>query len=47
MARDTKLVAEEYKDIPNVSEESLRNLDERIVYVKKFSGDILYKVTQK
>ena len=35
MARDTKLGAEEItRDIPNVSEESLRNLDESgIVYV--------------
>ena len=33
MARDTKLGAE-VRDIPNVSEESLRNLDESgIVYV--------------
>ena len=37
MARDTKLGAEEItRDIPNVSEESLRNLDESgIVYVKE------------
>ena len=45
MARDTKLGAEEItRDIPNVSEESLRNLDESgIVYVGAGSkpGDIL------
>ena len=52
MARDTKLGAEEItRDIPNVSEESLRNLDESgIVYVgaEVNSGDILVgKVTPK
>ena len=52
MARDTKLGAEEItRDIPNVSEESLRNLDESgIVYVgaEVKSGDILVgKVTPK
>ena len=52
MARDTKLGAEEItRDIPNVSEESLRNLDESgIVYVgaEVKPGDILVgKVTQK
>ena len=44
MARDTKLGAEEItRDIPNVSEESLRNLDESgIVYVgAEVKGDIL------
>ena len=45
MARDTKLGAEEItRDIPNVSEESLRNLDESgIVYVgaEVKPGDIL------
>ena len=34
MARDTKLGAEEItRDIPNVGEESLRNLDDLVVYV--------------
>ena len=52
MARDTKLGAEEItRDIPNVSEESLRNLDESgIVYVGADvkPGDILVgKVTPK
>jgi len=52
MARDTKLGAEEItRDIPNVSEESLRNLDESgIVYVgaEVKPGDILVgKVTPK
>ena len=52
MARDTKLGAEEItRDIPNVSEESLRNLDESgIVYVgaEVKNGDILVgKVTPK
>ena len=52
MARDTKLGAEEVtRDIPNVSEESLRNLDESgIVYVgaEVKPGDILVgKVTPK
>ena len=52
MARDTKLGAEEItRDIPNVSEESLRNLDESgIVYVgaEVKPGDILVgKVTLK
>ena len=52
MARDTKLGAEEItRDIPNVSEESLRNLDESgIVYVgaEVKSSDILVgKVTPK
>ena len=52
MARDTKLGAEEItRDIPNVSEESLRNLDESgIVYVgaEVKAGDILVgKVTPK
>ncbi len=52
MARDTKLGAEEItRDIPNVSEESLRNLDESgIVYVgaEVKTGDILVgKVTPK
>ena len=52
MARDTKLGAEEItRDIPNVSEESLRNLDESgIVYVgaEVRTGDILVgKVTPK
>ena len=52
MARDTKLGAEEItRDIPNVSEESLRNLDESgIVYVgaEVKQGDILVgKVTPK
>ena len=52
MARDTKLGAEEItRDIPNVSEESLRNLDESgIVYVgaEIKPGDILVgKVTPK
>ena len=44
MARDTKLGAEEItRDIPNVSEESLRNLDESgIVYVGAVKpGDIV------
>ena len=50
--RDTKLGAEEItRDIPNVSEESLRNLDESgIVYVgaEVKPGDILVgKVTPK
>jgi len=52
MARDTKLGAEEVtRDIPNVSEESLRNLDESgIAYVgaEVKPGDILVgKVTPK
>ena len=52
MARDTKLGAEEItRDIPNVSEESLRNLDESgIVYVgaEVKPGDILVgKVTPR
>ena len=52
MARDTKIGAEEItRDIPNVSEESLRNLDESgIVYVgaEVKPGDILVgKVTPK
>jgi len=52
MARDTKLGTEEItRDIPNISEESLRNLDESgIVYVgaEVKSGDILVgKVTPK
>ena len=52
MARDTKLGAEEVtRDIPNVSEESLRNLDESgVVYVgaEVKPGDILVgKVTPK
>ena len=52
MARDTKLGAEEItRDIPNVSEESLRNLDESgIVYIgaEVKPGDILVgKVTPK
>ena len=52
MARDTKLGAEEItRDIPNVSEESLRNLDESgIVYVgaEVKPGDILVgKATPK
>ncbi len=52
MARDTKLGAEEItRDIPNVSEESLRNLDESgVVYVgaEVKPGDILVgKVTPK
>ncbi len=52
MGRDTKLGAEEItRDIPNVSEESLRNLDESgIVYVgaEVKPGDILVgKVTPK
>ena len=52
MARDTKLGAEEItRDIPNVSEESLRNLDESgVVYVgaEVKTGDILVgKVTPK
>ena len=52
MARDTKLGAEEItRDIPNVSEESLRNLDESgIAYVgaEVKPGDILVgKVTPK
>ena len=52
MARDTKLGAEEItRDIPNVSEESLRNLDESgMVYVgaEVKPGDILVgKVTPK
>ena len=45
MARDTKLGTEEItRDIPNVSEESLKNLDESgIVYVgaEVKQGDIL------
>ena len=52
MSRDTKLGTEEItRDIPNISEESLRNLDESgIVYVgaEVKSGDILVgKVTPK
>jgi DNA-directed RNA polymerase subunit beta len=52
MARDTKLGAEEItRDIPNVNEESLRNLDESgVVYVgaEVKHGDILVgKVTPK
>ena len=51
MARDTKLGAEEItRDIPNVSEESLRNLDESGTYVgaEVKPGDILVgKVTPK
>ena len=52
MTRDTKLGTEEItRDIPNISEESLRNLDESgIVYVgaEVKSGDILVgKVTPK
>ena len=52
MARDTKLGAEEItRDIPNVSEESLRNLDESgIVYVgaEVKPGDLMVgKVTPK
>jgi len=52
MARDTKLGAEEVtRDIPNVSDESLRNLDESgIIYVgaEVKPGDILVgKVTPK
>ena len=52
MARDTKLGTEEItRDIPNVSEESLRNLDESgIVYIgaEASPGDILVgKVTPK
>jgi len=52
MARDTKLGAEEItRDIPNVSEESLRNLDESgIVYVGaevKPSDILVGKVTPK
>ena len=51
MARDTKLGAEEItRDIPNVSEESLRNLDESgIVYVgaEVKPGDILVGKLQK
>ena len=52
MARDTKLGAEEVtRDIPNVSEESLRNLDESgIVYVGaevKPSDILVGKVTPK
>ena len=52
MARDTKLGAEDItRDIPNVSEESLRNLDESgVVYVgaEVKPGDILVgKVTPK
>ena len=52
MARDTKLGTEEItRDIPNVSEESLKNLDESgVVYVgaEVKSGDILVgKVTPK
>ena len=52
MARDTKLGTEEItRDIPNVGEESLRNLDESgIVYIgaEVKSGDILVgKVTPK
>ena len=52
MARDTKLGPEEItRDIPNVGEESLRNLDEAgIVYIgaEVSSGDILVgKVTPK
>ena len=52
MSRDTKLGTEEItRDIPNISEESLRNLDESgIVYIgaEVKSGDILVgKVTPK
>ena len=52
MARDTKLGTEEItRDIPNISEESLRNLDESgIVYIgaEVKSADILVgKVTPK
>ena len=52
MSRDTKLGTEEItRDIPNVSEESLRNLDESgIVYIgaEVKSGDVLVgKVTPK
>ncbi len=52
MARDTKLGPEEItRDIPNVGEESLKNLDEAgIVYIGAdvFAGDILVgKVTPK
>jgi len=52
MARDTKLGTEEItRDIPNISEESLRNLDESgIVYIgaEVKAGDILVgKVTPK
>ena len=51
MARDTKLGAEEItRDIPNVSEESLRNLDESgiLCRCKVKPGDILVgKVTPK
>jgi len=52
MARDTKLGTEEItRDIPNVSEESLRNLDESgVVYIgaEVKAGDILVgKVTPK
>ena len=52
MTRDTKLGTEEItRDIPNISEESLRNLDESgIVYIgaEVKAGDILVgKVTPK
>ena len=51
MARDTKLGAEEItRDIPNVSEESLRNLDELELFMWEpvKPGDILVgKVTPK
>ena len=52
MARDTKLGQEEItRDIPNVGEESLKNLDEAgIVYIgaEVYPGDILIgKVTPK
>ena len=44
MARDTKLGAEEItRDIPNVSEESLRNLDESgIVYVGARLSQVIF-----
>ena len=51
MARDTKLGAEEItRDIPNVSEESLRNLDESELYMLELEvnlGYIVEKVTPK
>ena len=51
MARDTKLGEEEItRDIPNVNEEALKNLDEfGIVYIEQVNaGDILVgKVTPK
>ena len=52
MTRDTKLGTEEItRDIPNISEESLRNLDESgVVYIgaEVKAGDILVgKVTPK